>query len=173
MKNKINIFLSIFLMSFLFSMVSFASENEVYTSNTETILLPKDVKGDMGYGNIVRGTYIASSGLGISNKGYGVIGIYADTLAYVPVKKIRMNFYLDRWDENDQDWYQVEHYNFLYEYKEGGEDLTSASESFSVVGLPTNCYYRLRGVHTVWPFEGGFESQGPKTNGVLIKDGPA
>ncbi|MDO5551664.1 MAG: DUF6147 family protein, partial [Lachnospiraceae bacterium] len=122
--------------------------------------------------NKARGTYIASSGLSISNKGYGVIGIYADTLAHVPVKKIRMNFYLDRWDEDDQEWYQVEHYNYLYEYEEGGEDLTSVSESFSVIGLPANCYYRLRGAHTVWPFTGGFETQGPKTDGIWISDGP-
>lgn len=149
-----------------------ANKSNSLTSE-DSILLPPDVNESTGYGSISRGNYISVSVLNISNKGYGEIGIYASTAAYKPVKKIRMNVYLDRWDEEKKTWLQVDYYYFTYEYKEGGEELTSVSEAFSVLGLPTGCYYRLRSFNAVFPFEGGVESQGPVTDGVLITDGPA
>lgn len=175
MKRRINVFIVAVIYCIIFSITSYASINKKSSSLTfdDSILLPENVKTSTGYGNSSRGNYISMSLLTITNRGYGEIGIYASTLAHQPVKKIRMNVYLDRWDENKNDWYQVDYYYFTYEYKEGEEDLTEATESFSVLGLPTGCYYRLRSFNAVFPFEGGVESQGPKTDGILITDGPA
>lgn len=138
-----------------------------------SILLPEGINQSIGYGNKERGEYLSSCMVGITNKGYGEIGIYGNVLAHKPVKKIRLNIFLDRWDENQEEWFQVDSYRFVYEYEEGGKDLTSVSEEFSVLGFPTGFYYRLRGACTVYLFEGGFESQGPMTDGILITSGPA
>lgn len=180
MKKSIKIFLGMIICCFMFSITAFANEDEQWEQvvrdlsiDTESLLLPEGVNQSIGYGNNARGKYLSSATLSITNKGYGVIGIYGNVLVHKPVKKIRMNIFLDRWDEDAEDWFQVDAYRFLYEYEEGGEDLTSISESFSVTGFPTGCYYRLRGICGVWSFEGGLESQGPITNGILITNGPA
>ena len=179
MNRKIRILSVICICWFMFSMTVYANSRKemdfisVGLSNDESVLLPKGARESSGMDGSSRGDYISSSYLNISNKGYGEIGILAMTLAHKPVKKIRMNVYLDRWDEEKETWFQVDYYYFTYEYKEGEEDLTEVTEDFSVLGLPTGCYYRLRSFNAVFPFEGGVESQGPVTDGVLITDGPA
>ena len=179
MKKFLRLLFMLCVFCSMFSIMSYANlKKETSTifigpSKDESILLPKNVKESSGMGSSTRGNYISSAYLNISNKGYGEIGIVAMTLAHKPVKKIRMNVYLDRWDENKEDWFQVDYYYFTYEYKEGEEDLTEVTEDFSVLGLPTGCYYRLRSFNAVFPFEGGVESQGPVTDGILITDGPA
>ncbi len=179
MKRFLSVFILTVLSCLMLSVNVCAEVNKqsnlkkVSTETQESILLPADIKTSTGYGNNAKGTYISTSLLSISNKGYGEIGIYASTLAHKPVKKIRMNVYLDRWDEIKETWYQVDYFYFTYEHKEGEEDLTEVTEDFSVLGLPTGCYYRLRSFNAVFPFEGGVESQGPVTDGVLITNGPA
>ncbi len=175
MKKTLKLIGTILLCCLMFSTTICANmdKKSPSTSSEDSILLPENVRTSTGYGNNPRGNYISMSLLNISNKGYGEIGIYASTLAHQPVKKIRMNVYLDRWDEEKETWYQVDYYYFTYEHEENGEDLSEATESFSVLGLPTGCYYRLRSFNAVFPFEGGVESQGPVTDGVLITDGPA
>lgn len=84
----------------MFSTVAFASEDAEWEEalrtaflGKESVLLPDDVNQSTDYTNgINRGRYISSSGLGISNEGYGVIGVYADTTAHVDVKKFRLIF---------------------------------------------------------------------------------
>lgn len=166
MKKIIKVFLVIIVLNVLLNLTAFAEDIEWRQSK----LLPENVKYSIGYGHQERGDYLSSALLSITNEGYSSIGIYAGTFCHVPVKKIRMAVYLDRWDENEEDWFQVDYYNFTYEDKEGKKDLTSATESFSVIGLPANCYYRLRGFICVWPFSGGSEMQGPVTDGILITD---
>lgn len=179
MKRLIKLFSGIFVCCLLFTITSLASEDMEWEQKMssisverESVLLPGGVNLSASYDYGTRGRYLSSYSLGITNEGYGTIGIYANILAHVPVKKIRMNVYLDRWDENSEEWVQVDGYKFAYEYEEGGEDLTAATEMFSVNGFPTGCYYRLRGICAVYPFEGGLESQGPITDGVLITNGP-
>lgn len=168
MKNLIKMFLIIFVLNILLTMVSLADGGMEWG---QSALLPKNVQCSVGYGHKERGDYLSSALISITNEGYGSIGILGSTLCHVPVKKIRMAIYLDRWDENEKEWFQVDYYNFTYEDKEGKKDLTAATETFSVIGLPTNYYYRLRGFICVWPFSGGSEMQGPVTDGILITDG--
>ncbi|MDO4328321.1 MAG: hypothetical protein Q4C66_03175 [Lachnospiraceae bacterium] len=180
MKRIIRTCLLVVLNCLFMSMTAFANEDINWAQiasrmNIEdtSVLLPEGVNQSISYDNVARGEFLSSCTIGITNNGYGAIGIYGNVFAHKPVKKIRLNIYLDRWDENEEEWFQVDLYRFVYEYEEGGEDLVDATESFSVLGFPTGCYYRLRAACTVWPFEGGFESRGPMTDGVLIKDGPA
>lgn len=180
MKEKLKVLFAIVIGCLVLSITAFADEDAEWEdalkkmpSPKESILLPEGVNTSVGYGNNARGNYIGTSGLSLTNKGYNVLGIHVDTACHVPVKKIRMSVFLDRWDEGEQDWFQVDAYNFTYEYKEGGEDLTFVSEDFDVSGFPADNYYRLRSFHAVWPFTGGVEMQGPMTNGIKLTDGPS
>lgn len=159
------------------SIASFASDwkytAQMETADQKSILLPETIKYSEAQQGAVRGRYIASSGLSIVNEGYGILGVYADTLAYEPVKKIKMTIYLDQWDEQAQAWMQIDSKELVYEYEQGGDDLHAASEYFLVENLETEKYYRLRGMHAVWSFDGLMESHGTITNGVLLTDGPA
>ena len=178
MKKKLKMLLAIIIGCFVFSITAFADEDAEWEDaiknlpvQKESVLLPDGVNKSVGYGNAMRGNYMGSSGLGLVNKGYSVLGIHADTACHVPVKKIKMNIYLDRWNETEQDWIQVDAYSFTYEYKEGGEDLTFVAVDFDVSGFPANNYYRLRSFHAVWAFTGALEMQGPMTDGIKLTSG--
>lgn len=138
----------------------------------DSVILP-GATAAYNFASVMRGRYIASSGLSISNEGYGVLGVYADTLAHVAVKKIKMTIYIDCWDDVEEDWYQVSYKELSYEYEEGQGDLSSVSEFFEVENLEIGKYYRLRGLHAVWSFDGLMESHSTITNGILLTDGPA
>lgn len=142
-------------------------------ANKESILLPQEVTSSIDFAPEARGRYIANSSVSVSNEGYGVLGIYAHTLAYESVQKIKMNIYLDQWDEEAEDWIQIDSKMLTYDNEDGEEDLHAVSESFLVENLEVGKYYRVRGYHAVWSFDGLIESHGTMTNGVLLTDGPA
>lgn len=180
MKKKLGMLFTIIIACFVFTITAFADEDAEWEealknmpAPKESILLPDGVNESVGYGNSARGNYLASCGLGLTNKGYNVLGVRADTACHVPVKKIKMSIFLDRWDEEEQDWFQVDSYKFTYEYEEGGEDLTFVSVDFDVSGFPADNYYRLRSAHAVWAFTGTLEMQGPMTNGIKLTSGPS
>ncbi len=158
----------------------FASESDIWqqVAQQQTIgenskLLPQGANIAKNINIEPKGRYIASSGVSITNEGYGVLGVYADTLAHVAVKKIKMTIYIDQWDEEREDWSPVDNKSLTYEYEEGGETLNEVSESFLVENLETGKYYRLRGLHAVWSFDGYIETQATMTDGILLTDGPA
>lgn len=156
---------------FLFSIPTYAA-NKVENKDVESVLLPQGVFYTMDRDAVARGRYIASSGLSITNKGYGVLGVYIDTLAHESVRKIKMTVYLDVWDEEKEAWVQVDSRSMTYEDPEGEDDLHAVSESFTVENLETEKYYRLRGLHAVWSFDGFMESHATMTDGVLLTSGP-
>ncbi len=178
MKKKFSFLLAIVISCLVFSITVFGDEEANWEeglknipTRRESVLLTEGTNKAVGYGNSTRGNYLGVAGLSLTNKGYNVLGIYADTACHVPVKKIKMNIYLDRWNEEEQDWIQVDAYSFTYEYKEGGEDLTFVSVDFDVSGFPANNYYRLRSFHAVWAFTGALEMQGPMTDGIKLTSG--
>lgn len=181
MKKIVKLCLTIIISCFMFSIVAFANEDAEWEEalqtaflGKESVLLPDDVNQSIDYTNgFARGRYISSSGLGISNEGYGVIGVYADTTAHVDVKKIQINIYLDQWDASEGEWVQVKQYKYVSEYKAGGEKISDLTVSFDIEDQPAGYKYRLRGLHGVWSFGGDLETQSTITNGVLIKNGPA
>lgn len=164
----------------MFLISAFANEDDAWEEalknafvGKESVLLPEGVTKSIGTsGSVDRGRYISSSAVGISNEGYGKIGVYADTLAHVNVKKIQMNVYLDRWDEENRDWEQVKMFKYVYT-PAAGETLNSASESFTISDQPAGYYYRLRGIHGVWAYTGEVETHSSVTDGIMIKNGPA
>ena len=180
MRKGIKILFGMCLMSLCLPFSAFASTLENWEQvaqreyeNEESVLLPKGAKMTTELPNSIRGRYIASSGLMIINEGYGVLGIHADTLAYEPVQKIKMTIYIDQWDEVNQDWSQIDSKALTYEYQEGDDDLHAVSEYYLVENLETGKYYRLRGLHAVWSFDGYIETHATTTDGILVTDGPA
>lgn len=180
MKRILSMFLTLILCLGMNLTTAFASEDSEWELALKTAfigahseLLPEGVNKSTFTTGKTRGRYIGSSSISITNEGYGVIGVYADTLAHVSVKKIQMNIYLDRWDATEKDWIQEKQYKFVYNNEDGSEDLSVAMEYFTIEDQPTGYRYRLRGVHGVWSFDGNVETQSTITNGVLIKNGPA
>lgn len=181
MKKMLKMLLGAGMMSVCLSFSAFASSPESWEEvaarelgNASSVLLPEGVTFADELPVVARGRYIASSSVMIVNEGYGVLGVYADTLAYEAVKKIKMTVYIDQWDEENEDWIQVSSKSMTYEHQEDDEeDLHAASEYFLVENLEIDRYYRLRGVHAVWAFNGFIESHATMTNGVLLTDGPA
>lgn len=173
--------LAIIISCFIFSITSFASEDEEWDEalrnafvGIESVLLPENINQSNNFTNsLARGRYISSSGISISNEGYGVIGVYADTTAHVNVKKIQIWIYLDQWDDSIEDWVQINQYKHVTEYKEGGKKISDFTVMFDIEDQPSGHYYRLRGLHGVWSFDGNVETQSTVTNGILIKNGPA
>lgn len=179
MKKTVKILLSMVFCLVMCLNTAFAAEDIDWKllekqafANKTSILLSEGVRQSKAFSSLERGRYIGSSCVEISNEGYGVIGIYADTLAHVAVKKIQMKIYLDRWNEGSKSWVQVKEFSFTYN-SSNGETLNSASESFTVDDQLAGYRYRLRGLHAVWTFGGELETHATATDGVLIKNGPA
>lgn len=177
--KTVKFFLSLVMCCAMFCVTAFANGDtewdlaeERASADVSSELLPEGVNRAKGFSNYGRGRYIGSSSVSISNEGYGKIGVYADTLAHVNVKKIQMNVYLDRWDEENHNWEQVKMFKYVYT-PATGETLNSASESFTITDQPTGYYYRLRGLHGVWAYTGEIETHSSVTAGIMIKDGPA
>lgn len=115
-----------------------------------------------------RGSVISTGILQISNKGNGNIGVYMQTLTHQEIDETVFGVYLDRWIESEQRWATVADYKFTYNKEDNpDDDLTIKSISFDIVGQPSDCYYRLRGVHLVVLGETR-EMLSSKTDGILI-----
>lgn len=173
------LFLCLLMCCTMFYITAFANEDTEWdlaeknaSADVSSELLPEGVNRSRGLGNYGRGRYIGSSAVSITNEGYGKIGVYADTLAHVDVKKIQMNIYLDRWNEEKQRWVEVKMYKYVYT-PSGDETLHAVSEAFTVTDQPAGYYYRLRGLHGVWAYTGEVETHSSVTDGIMIKNGPA
>lgn len=176
MKRTKKIFVAIVSLSMLFSISSHA--NTISWSNvpgnydgsvllSETVLTSSDE-----YRTIARGDFLSSGISQISNRQDGSIEIDIDTYAHHNVDRIFHTVFLDQWDEDDQDWYQVNSWNFVKSKEEmpNGE-LSMLLTSFTVTGYETGKYYRVRGLHGV-EYNDEVEACATETHGVLITDGP-
>lgn len=115
-----------------------------------------------------RGSVISTGILEISSPGNGEIGVYMQTLTHVDIDETTFGVYLDRWIESEQKWANVADYRFVYNKENSPDDnLTSKAISFNILGQPTDCYYRLRGVHIVTS-NGTREMLSSQTDGILI-----
>jgi len=163
----------VMVLAFVFLMTNMALANTLTWESAVghhggSILLPitETVAKDV-FQSVARGEIISSGMTEITNKQNGDIHISIDTYAHCNVDKIFHSVYLDRWDEKTKDWVQVDYWDFEKTKEESGGKLTYLSTGFTLKGYPTNCYYRVRGLHGV---ELGDEMEGcaTETNGVLI-----
>lgn len=172
MKKVLQSLVIIMLISSMFTITAFADVFDWHryscVSPESQLLPPTEKSAIFKYQSKARGDFIAAADLSISNEGGGKIGIYAQTLAYVPLDKCRMRIYLDQWDEEKQRWAMVDQWDFNFEKSNDPETpLLIPVVSFNVTNQPTGFYYRLRGLHAVW-VGGNTEGFSTQTNGVFI-----
>lgn len=128
----------------------------------------ESVKGSKAVVKQPRGSVISTGILEISNPGNGEIGVYMQTLSHVDIDETTFGVYLDRWIESEQKWANVADYRFVYNKENSpDDDLTTKAISFNILGQPSDCYYRLRGIHMVLS-DGTREMLSSQTDGILI-----
>mgnify|MGYP000028067585 CR=1 FL=1 len=135
--------------------------------NQSNLLVPGSVSSkDISPGDS-RGEYLSTGVLEIVNQSNGSIYICVDTLAHVNVDRIRHTVFLDQWDEKNENWIQVDSWNFERTKEEEGGELSMMTDTITIKNVATNRYYRARGLHMV---EIGDEIEGcaTETDGVLI-----
>lgn len=120
----------------------------------------------------VRGSLISTAFLDITNAGSGNIDILIETLAHKQCDEIHHKAYLERWDEEHQDWATLESYDFVeYQTDNPDETLTGFASVVTIKGQPTGYYYRARGFHLV--SKGNVQQTfSTHTDGVLITSEP-
>ena len=114
-----------------------------------------------------RGEIISTGVTEITNMQNGELRVRIRTYAHNVVDRIYHAATLDQWDEDRQDWIQIETWEFDKTNEEAGGNLASFSTSFTLTGYEVNKYYRVRGIHVV---ELGDEMEGcaTETDGVKL-----
>ena len=176
MKKKNILIMLIASMCMLLHISAYANEfswENVSGTHGESILLPaNELLSRDEYRTVARGDFLSAGATEIRNGQDGSMTICIDTYAHHDVDSIFHTVFLDQWDEDDQDWYQVGYWDFV-QTKEETEDgsLHELITIMRVTGYPTGKYYRLRGLHGV-EYNDEIEATATETNGVLITDGP-
>lgn len=159
-----------------FSFTGYAStvtwESAPGNHGNSILLSENDIMARDEYRTVARGNFLSAGVSEIINEQNGNMRINIDTYAHHDVDRIFHTVFLDQWDEEDQDWYQVNSWNFA-ETKEDTEDgkLSDLLTTITVSGYETNRYYRVRGLHAA-EYNGEVEACATETHGVLITDGP-
>jgi len=121
-----------------------------------------------------RSLYLATAISEITNKGNGVLHIYADFTSYESVEWAKLTINLERTkDPGSGKWTKVKTYT--YEFNRADEpdgDLIYASADFDAKGFATNYYYRLSCTHKVKTPSGSYETKETQTDGVLLTEYP-
>lgn len=121
-----------------------------YNPNEETVFSPSNVAREKF--NNPKGTWLSDGFLEISNPENGRIGIYAATFCHSPVDEIKTTIFIDQWDDETEDWKQVDYKSFTLTSENDGP-LSEMILSFEVKGHEVNEWYRLRGLHVVYKGE--------------------
>lgn len=120
----------------------------------------------------VRGSLISTAILDITNAGSGNIDILIETLAHKQCDEIHHKAYLERWDEEHQDWATLESFDFVeYQTDNPDETLSALTSVVTIKDQPTGYYYRARGFHLVSK-DKVRQSFSTHTDGVLITSEP-
>lgn len=154
------------------TMPTFAAEmtwEEAPGHHNQSLLLPETEtsSADSVYG-YARGTFLSTSTSEISNQQNGTLHVDISTYANRYVDKIYHTVYLDQWDATNEDWVQIESWNFEKTKTEVSDGkLAHLISGFTVSGCQVNKYYRVRGLHAV-EYNGTVESASTETNGVKL-----
>ena len=127
------------------------------------------VSKDAVYG-YARGDNLAEGSVELSNNQDGTFTVIAMTLAHRNVDEILHSIYIDIWNEEENDWIQVDHWDIskTKEETESGE-LYMLTTTISLTGYKVGEYYRLRGLHGV-VLNDELEACATETDGVKLTD---
>lgn len=117
-----------------------------------------------------RGDYLADAQIEISNMQDGTLMVEVMTLAHMNVDRILHSFFVDVWDEDENDWIQVGYWHVekTKEEVENGELFMLASTVIFTDG-EIGRYYRARGLHGVELYD-ELEACATETHGVRLTD---
>lgn len=140
------------------------------SKNEDSVLLPEEERQSVDRANgYARGDIISTAIASITNLGEGKLEILLETLAHHQCVKIRHVAYLERWNDEFQDWDQVARYEFEELAEEHPDESFTALTSLIIVDdQPTGYHYRVRGAHKVWGEDGYNEGFTTRTNGVVL-----
>lgn len=160
---------------FCFLMVGTAWANEWNWETTpghhdQSVLLePNEISSSDAVHQYGRGEYLAEGSVEIINNGNGEIYIGVYTYSYVNADRIVHQVFLEYWDEDRNDWAQVNSWTFEKTREESNGYLAGLTNSLTVTGYETGLYYRVKGLHGV-EYNDEFEACATRTDGVLITD---
>lgn len=170
MKKALKAFILAAILSVFFSISVFADTltwENVPGNHGGSILLGENVTVSVdSFETVARGEILDQGVTEIRNKGDGKIYITVTTLAHRNVDRIFHTVFLDQWDDDREDWVQVDYFEFE-ETKEDNSNLSVLLTSFYVSGYPTKKYYRVRGLHAV-ELGNTLEGCATETDGVYI-----
>lgn len=146
------------------------NNNTISRENVDSVVTNKNVSSDRAsITKMPRGRILSSATLQISDEGNGTLGVYADTLCHISVKKIDLIIYLDIWNEANEDWEYVNSYEYTWlssDYPD--QSLNMAVVSFDIEGLNRGREYRLRAVHGARSFDSMTEIMSTRTDGIVL-----
>ncbi len=152
-------------MVMLASNIAFANDEIITSSSSE-----KDSVNSMIE---PRSSYLASGISEVTNKGEGVLGIYADFTSYNSVNWACLTVRLERRKGTSGSWSLVDTFTKEFFAADKPNGLLFAGETaFDVYNLTTNYYYRVRCEHKVRTPSGSYETKNTQTDGVLLTDYP-
>ncbi|MGN0373552.1 MAG: hypothetical protein ACI4F3_12120 [Enterocloster sp.] len=170
-KNKCIVPLIIFLIIIISIPVSAmpycpGSETSV---NEYSELLSSGVKQSEGSeSSVARGDMFSSADIIITDEGNGNIGALAVAYTREPVDEAYITVFLDRWNEEEERWINIQSYEAEFYAEDYPDGLTTPTVDITFLNQERGYYYRLRGSFSV--VKGDiYEGFSPKTNGILIE----
>ena len=172
MKNVKKILVATFLFIMLMAECAYAytPKWEELPGNYAPSVLSQETESENAINVIARGKYFSTGILRITNEQDGTLYISADTSAHINVDKIYQTIFLDKWDDDREDWVQIGYWEFERAKEEEDDGTLSAYHiGFTVTGCELNHYYRARAMHLV-QWGDHYEGKATETNGVLLTD---
>lgn len=114
-----------------------------------------------------RGNFFARADLTVMNNSHGRVGALAVALFRFPIDQAYITIYLDRWDDAEERWRQVDYYEAEFYAKDFPDGLTTPVVDISFINQQRGKYYRLRGAFAAF-YNGEYEGFTPTTDGVLV-----
>lgn len=118
-----------------------------------------------------RGMMISSVELSITDLGGGEAQLFGKVLCHEAMEKIKLNLYLDQWISEENDWMQLEKFEFNWLAEDyPNEDLTMAYAYVNASNLDRGENYRVRGIAGAWDLDSDlYEVWSEETPSILVE----
>lgn len=118
-----------------------------------------------------RGMLISTVELSIEDLGSGTAKLFGQVLCHEQMKKIKLNLILDKWIPEDNDWSQVNRFEYTWlAEEEPDQELTMAYTYVEVPNLERGQNYRVRGIAGAWDYDSSYyEVWSEKTPSILVE----
>ena len=115
-----------------------------------------------------RGDYLADGFIEIANMQDGTLRVEVATFAHMNVDRILHTFFVDVWDEDENDWIQIASWDIVKTKEEvENEELFMLSTTVLLTNCEVGRYYRARGLHGVELYD-ELEACATETDGVKL-----